>query len=86
MTKYLDVKGLFSLTAEHPFSQSVTPYTTKQLIETAHNFELPENDFVNVCVDLAMRGVGSNSCGPQLDERFEIPRDYRNTFRFVFEE
>lgn len=83
-SKYLEVKELFTLTAETPFSFSVNPYTTKQLCETKHNFELPKNDFVNVCVDLALRGVGSHSCGPKLDAKYEIPKKARNTFKFKF--
>ena len=82
--KYLEINDLFSVTAEKLFSCSVNPYTTNQLIKTTHDFELTENDFVNVCIDLAMRGVGSNSCGPALAERYEIPREGKNTFRFVF--
>ena len=82
--KYLAVKDLFSVTAENPFSCSVNPYTTKQLRRTLHSFELEENDFVNVCIDLAMRGVGSKSCGPDLPERYEIPKTYKNTFTFKF--
>lgn len=84
-SKYLRVNGAFALTAEKPFSFSVNPYTTKQLYETAHNFELKENDFINVCVDLGMRGVGSHSCGPKLAERYEIPREGKNRFEFTFE-
>ncbi len=83
-SKYLGVKGLFSLTAEEPFSFSVNPYTTKQLCETTHNFDLKKNDFVNVCVDIAMRGVGSYSCGPELPEEHEIPKKGKNTFKFKF--
>ena len=82
--KYLAVKDLFKVTAEKPFSCSVNPYTTEQLRETLHSFELEENDFVNVCVDVAMRGVGSHSCGPDLPEKYEIPREGKNTFKFVF--
>ena len=82
--RYLAVKDLFSVTADKPFSCSVNPYTTQQLRDTRHAFELEENDFVNVCIDLAMRGVGSHSCGPVLPERFEIPREGSATFRFVF--
>lgn len=78
---YLEVKGLFSLTAEKPFSCSVNPYTTEQLRKTLHHFQLPKNDFVNVCIDLAMRGVGS---GLPLDEKYEIQREFRNTFVFTF--
>lgn len=82
--KYMAVKDLFKVTAEQPFSFSVNPYTTKQLCETLHSFELEENDFVNVCIDLAMRGVGSHSCGPELPEEYEIPKTYKNTFKFTF--
>ena len=83
-SKYLCIKDLFSLTAEKPFSFSVNPYTTKQLYETKHHFDLHSNDFVNVCVDLAMRGVGSYSCGPALDEKYEIPKQGKNVFTFIF--
>ena len=82
--KYLAVKDLFKVTAEKPFSCSVNPFTTKQLCETLHSFELEENDFVNVCIDLAMRGVGSKSCGPDLPQEYEIPKTYKNTFTFKF--
>ena len=82
--KYLAVKDLFKVTADQPFSFSVNPYTTKQLCETLHSFELEENDFVNVCIDLAMRGVGSHSCGPDLPAEYEIQKTYRNTFKFTF--
>ena len=83
-TKYVGVNDLFSVTAEKPFSFSVNPYTTRQLFTARHNFELTENDFVNVCVDLGMRGVGSHSCGPELDEKYEIEKEFKNTFKFKF--
>ena len=83
-SKYLRLDGLFALTADKEFSFSVNPYTTAQIIETKHNFELPKNDFVNICVDLGMRGVGSHSCGPALDEKYEIPKSGKNVFIFTF--
>lgn len=82
--KYLAVKDLFKVTAEQPFSCSVNPFTTQQLRETLHSFALEENDFVNVCIDLSMRGVGSHSCGPALPEEYEIPKVGKNTFKFTF--
>ena len=82
--KYLAVKDLFKVTAEQPFSCSVNPFTTAQLRDTLHSFELEENDFVNVCIDLAMRGVGSHSCGPDLPAEYEIPKTFKNTFKFTF--
>ena len=83
-SRYLLVKDAFALTAEKPFSFSVNPYTTRQLFDTGHAFALPRNDFVNVCIDLAMRGVGSHSCGPSLPTEYEISRKGKNTFIFTF--
>lgn len=83
-TKYLAVKDLFAVTAEQEFSFSVNPYTTAQIRDAAHAFELPENDFVNVCLDLAMRGIGSYSCGPELPKEYEIPKKGKNVFRLLF--
>ena len=82
--KYLEIDNLFCLSAEKDFSFSVNPYTTAQLRDTLHDFELPENDLVNVCIDVAMRGIGSHSCGPALLDRYEIPRKCKNTFKFKF--
>ena len=82
--RYLELEGLFAITADKSFSFSVNPYTTEQLRETMHNFELPENDFVNVCLDIAMRGVGSYSCGPVLPKKYELARKGKNTFKIKF--
>jgi len=82
--RYFSVKDLFSMTAAEPFSCSVNPFTTEQIKKTPHYFQLAENDFVNVCIDVAMRGIGSNSCGPELPAEYEIPREGSNTFTFVF--
>lgn len=81
---YLAIRNLFEVTAQKPFSFSVNPYTTVQLRDTLHNFELPENDFINVCIDLALRGIGSGSCGPALLPQYEIAKTGKNTFKFVF--
>jgi beta-galactosidase len=83
-SKYLCVNDLFAVTADRPFSFSVNPYTSKQLYETTHNFDLPKNDFVNICLDLAMRGIGSASCGPNLDKEYEVPKSGKNTFKIKF--
>lgn len=82
--RYLAVEGLFQMTAQQPFSCSVNPFTTQQLRETTHDFLLKENDFTNICVDLAMGGIGSYSCGPALLEEYQTPRTMKNTFRFTF--
>ena len=83
-TKYLEIDNLFSVTAEAPFSFSVLPYTTAELYAAKHSFELPGTDRVNVCIDLAMRGVGTRSCGPELPEKYAVPRTGRNRFVIRF--
>lgn len=82
--KYFSMDNLFEVTADLPFSFSVNPYTTKQLLKTLHSFELTKNDFVNVCIDLSMRGIGSKSCGPDLLPDYEIPKKLKNKFKFIF--
>ncbi len=83
-TKYLKIENSFTVTAEKPYSFSVNPYTTKQLFDCKHDYELKENDFINVCIDLAMRGIGSYSCGPQLNVKYEVPKKGKNVFEIKF--
>jgi hypothetical protein len=82
--KYLSVKNLFSVTAEKPFSCSVTPYTSKQIFYTKHDFELPKNPFINVCLDLAICGIGSASCGTRLMDKYKTPKTMENIFTLTF--
>ncbi|MBQ7643056.1 MAG: hypothetical protein IJS67_04050, partial [Clostridia bacterium] len=83
-TEYLRIDGLCEIKADKDFSFSVNPFTTKQLVETAHDYELKDNAFVNLCIDAGMRGVGSHSCGPELDEKFELPREAEIKFNLKF--
>ena len=71
------------ITAENPFSFSVIPYSAEMLALSAHDFELPETDSVYVSLDVAMSGVGTNSCGPELAQKYRAPKKGRNKFRIV---
>ena len=62
---------------------AVKAFSVNERIEQKAD-ELQENNFVNVCIDLAMRGLGSKSCGPDLAEEYEIPREFSNKFYFKF--
>jgi beta-galactosidase len=84
-TEYLKVDGAFSVTAEKPFSFSVLPFTSEQFFDAKHAFELKRKGLVNVCIDLAMRGVGTHSCGPELAKEFEVPREGENEFMVIFQ-
>ena len=45
----------------------------EQLADVAHDDELSCEDRCVLCLDMAQRGIGSNSCGPKLLECYEIP-------------
>ncbi len=54
------------------FSFSATPYDIGELTEKEHNYSLKEDHNVYVCIDGRMRGVGSESCGPRLEDEYRI--------------
>lgn len=59
--------------ADRDFSFSASEYTQEELCSKRHNFELEKCDSNVICVDSAMAGVGSNSCGPELLEQYRLP-------------
>ena len=73
------------ITAEKPFSFSVLPYSTKQIQNAKHNYELPKSDGVYINLDLAMSGIGTNSCGPELAEEYRTPKESQNKFRILID-
>ena len=80
----LKIDRLMEITAEKAFSFSVLPYSTKQISDAKHDFELTKSDAIYVNIDIAMSGIGSNSCGPMLDEKYRAPKFGRNKFRICF--
>ena len=54
------------------FSVNVSPYTQEELERTAHNYELTEADSTILCLDYALNGIGSNSCGPEVAEPYRL--------------
>lgn len=82
-TTRLDLAETVEIVADRPFSFSVLPYSTKQLQNAGHNFELHDSDGVYVNLDLTMSGVGTCSCGPDLPEKYQAAKKGKNTFRFL---
>ena len=52
------------------FSFSASPYTQEELTMKAHAFEIEPCSSTVVCLDAMTAGIGSNSCGPELDEKY----------------
>lgn len=70
--------------AKKPFSFSVLPYSREQLSTTAHNYELVDEGKIFLSLDVAMAGVGSHACGPELEQRYLVPKAAQNTFYIYF--
>ena len=69
------------VSAENAFSFNASYYTQEELEEKTHNYELTESDSVVFCVDYALDGIGSNSCGPVVLDQYRFDDVL---FRFQF--
>lgn len=70
------------IAAERAFSFNVSEYTQEELTEKNHNFELKPCGSTVVCVDYMQNGIGSNSCGPQLQNKYKFSEE-KFTFEFM---
>ena len=64
------------------FSFNVSVYTQEELERASHNYELEESDSTVFCMDYAMNGIGSNSCGPDVLDKYRFAEE---AFRFQLE-
>ena len=69
----------FAATNNETFSFNVSHYTQEELTAKKHNFELEESGSTVLCLDYTQSGIGSNSCGPKLLEKYRL-----NAQRFDF--
>ena len=75
-TKRLKVSGgrnEIVITSAEGLSFSLSEYTQEELASKRHRFELEKCGYSVLCADFAMAGVGSNSCGPLLMEKYRVP-------------
>ena len=54
------------------FSFNVSVYAQEELERKAHNYELEKSPYTILCVDYRQSGMGSNSCGPELAEKYQL--------------
>ena len=66
--------GQFGLAAasEKTFSFNASVYTQEELENTKHNYELVKSDSTVLCIDYALNGIGSNSCGPVVMDAYRF--------------
>ncbi|MBQ9773408.1 MAG: DUF4981 domain-containing protein [Clostridia bacterium] len=74
-------QGLLATNTEETktFSFNCSHFTTEMLTETAHDYELVPLSETVVHLDYRHSGIGSNSCGPALDEALRLDE---TAFRF----
>ena len=73
-----DRYGLAAVSKER-FSFGATIYTQEELEKKAHHYELEASGSTVLCLDYAQNGIGSNSCGPRLQEKYRFNEE---TFTF----
>ena len=70
-----------AVASQNTFSFNVSPYTEEQLAAVGHNYELTECGSTVLCIDYALNGIGSNSCGPEVADKYKFNE---NEFDFSF--
>ena len=79
--KYLKL-GAFEFIPDNTMECNISEYSTSELQTKWHNFELEKNGLTNVRIDYKVSGIGSNSCGPDLFEKYRL-NDEKISFSFV---
>lgn len=74
--------GLDICAIKSPFSFNVSYYTSEILTEAKHDYELAKSNYTVLTIDYKQNGIGSNSCGPVLEEKYQF-NDKRFEFSFL---
>jgi len=67
------------ITAPKGLSFNASVYTAEELTAKAHNYELIPSGNTVLCADYRQTGIGSNSCGPQLLEKYRFDHNFKHT-------
>ncbi len=66
------------------FSFNFSEYTQEELEKKKHNFELEKSEQHILCIDYKQNGIGSNSCGPELDHAFRLEGGFQWNIELAF--
>lgn len=61
--------------SENTFSFNASVYTQEELEEKMHNYQLEKSNSTILCLDYAQNGIGSNSCGPKVIEKYRFDNE-----------
>ena len=79
-TKYVEIGG-YRFTSHDKFEINVSNYTSRELTNKRHNFELVPDEYTTLRIDYKMSGIGSGSCGPALRFKYRTD-DQKISFKF----
>ena len=65
-------KAVLTVAGTERFAFNASVYTQEELTEKTHNYQLKESPYTVLCVDYRQSGIGSNSCGPELIEKYRL--------------
>ena len=71
-TKLLQMKNGLTFTTDGEFEFNVSRFNSKSLTEATHTDKLVKDDCTNVRIDYKVSGIGSNSCGPQMMDKYKL--------------
>ena len=64
--------GKLEFTSQKDMEINVSKYRTAALYKAEHTDELATDGKTHLRIDYKVSGVGSNSCGPQLEEEYRL--------------
>lgn len=74
--------GKLRVESEKPFCCNVSAFSTEAIDRAEHTDELVSDGKTHLRIDYGVSGIGSNSCGPELMEKYRLS-DKRIEFRIV---
>ncbi len=83
-TDFVEIKNLCKIYSSKSFSFSALPYPTAQLSNAKHCFELKKDGKIYFNLDVHMSGVGSQSCGPALDNKYRVKLQDEIIWQIIF--
>lgn len=81
-SKKLSFEGGLVFETENEFEFNVSNYSSEMLMNASHQDELQKEESITVRIDYKNSGIGSNSCGPALSEKYRL-KEKNISFSFL---
>ena len=78
----LEMRDSLTFRADSAFECNVSHYSAMQLMRAMHTDELTKEKDTIIRIDYKNSGVGSNSCGPEMLEKYRLDEKRIEGFRF----